>query len=250
VGFSLPKTPRFLYVDDIFSVKTFAEPLPSAVDREVKARLSEIAKLLRNIAPDMQDLNRYRYARQFSGLEELVEALTFSAYVQTARLLSPEEMQQQINDLIASAPNPDRDSTGPDDPRPQQDPPTIQLDEDDYINGVFDLTGEIMRFATTNRQFVLPFQPRSASNTPSGDHVPSPTLSVVRDMQLLDSMFRLLPPPNRHSDGRYTKAFAGKLEVLLASVHKVELLAYGLAVRGSERPEGWVPDVEDKRDDD
>jgi hypothetical protein len=188
----------------------------------------------------LQDLNRYRYARQFSGLEELVEALTFSAYLRTARLLTPREIQQQVTDLITSTTAPALPPST-EVPRAQENPPTILLDEDDYIMGVFDLTGEIMRFATTNRHFVLPFQPK---------HCPEQTLSVLRDMQLLESMFRLLPPPDRHSDPRRAKAFAGKMETLLTSVHKVEVLAYGLAVRGSERPEGWVPDLEDRRDDD
>jgi hypothetical protein len=237
-------------------VKTFAQPLPATIERDVSARLSDVAKLLRAVAPDLQDLNRYRYARQFMGLEELVEALTFLAYVRTARLLSPAEVQQQVDHLVASAPAPATpvasDSNAPPAAAAPQPTPTIRLDEDDYIMGVFDLTGEIMRFATTNRQFVLPHQAPAAA--PAAAHEPAQTqtqtqtqtLSVLRDMQRLESMVRLLPPPGRHSDPRHVKAFTGKMDVLLASVHKVEVLAYGLAVRGSERPEGWVPDLDER----
>jgi hypothetical protein len=36
---------------------------------------------------------------------------------------------------------------------------------------------------------------------------------------------------------------AKKLEVMQASVEKVERAAYGILVRGSERPSGWTPDL-------
>lgn len=34
-----------------------------------------------------------------------------------------------------------------------------------------------------------------------------------------------------------------KMEVMRQSVEKVERAAYGLVVRGSERPKGWVPEL-------
>ena len=34
-----------------------------------------------------------------------------------------------------------------------------------------------------------------------------------------------------------------KIEVMRQSVEKVEGAAYGLVVRGSERPKGWIPDL-------
>ena len=34
-----------------------------------------------------------------------------------------------------------------------------------------------------------------------------------------------------------------KIDVMRQSVEKVEGAAYGLVVRGSERPKGWIPDL-------
>lgn len=201
-----------------------------------------MGKLLRSVAPDLQDVNRYRYARQFSGLEELVEALTFETYLRTARLMSPQEVQQRVNDLIASAAIAESTSTAPAPIDSSQQPLAILLDSDDYIGGVFDLTGEIMRFATANRQFVLPPSRRQKQELSQRDDATD--VSVLRDMQRLESMFRTLPAPTRFHDEHYRKKLNTKMQTLLASVHKVEVLAYGLTVRGSERPDGWVPDLE------
>lgn len=34
-----------------------------------------------------------------------------------------------------------------------------------------------------------------------------------------------------------------KMEVMQTCVHKIEMAAYGVQIRGRERPKGWVPDL-------
>jgi hypothetical protein len=52
----------------------------------------------------------------------------------------------------------------------------------------------------------------------------------------------LLKVPRQH--GSYMmRELHKKVEVMQSSVEKVERAAYGILVRGSERPTGWTPDL-------
>jgi hypothetical protein len=53
-------------------------------------------------------------------------------------------------------------------------------------------------------------------------------------------MFERLNVPRNQG---ISKDFQSKMDVMQASVEKVERAAYGLLVRGKERPTGWVPDM-------
>ncbi|KAJ3473650.1 hypothetical protein NLG97_g10199 [Lecanicillium saksenae] len=74
--------------------------------------------------------------------------------------------------------------------------------------GVFDLFGELMRFATVTT---------AQTGQLLGDH----GRTLLSDMQSLG------------------------VEAMRQSVRKVEKLGYGLVVRGSERPKGWLPDMKE-----
>lgn len=166
--------------------------------------MAEIATLLRSVAHDLQSVNRHRYAWPLRCLEELVEALSLARYLRCQRLLTPAEAQAAV-------------------------PADIALTPHDYMYGVFDLFGELMRFATVQRAAVLP----AADASETG---PRP---ILRDMQELGCAFEMLP----HGP---SKEYCTKMDAMRQSVRKVEALGYGLVVRGSERPGGWVPDVKDE----
>src|ERR1700712_1626376 len=77
------------------------------------------------IAPDLTGLNAWRYQRQISGgIQEFMEAVSFEYYLRNQRLLTLSEASKTL-------------------------PDTIELTEDDYVLGIFDLVGELMRFAIT-----------------------------------------------------------------------------------------------------
>ena len=167
----------------------------------MNTHLSKITESLNSIAPDVAGLNRYRY--WLPCLEELVEALSFSHYLRTQTLLSPSVAQAAV-------------------------PAGIPLTERDYIYGVFDLFGEMMRFATgkTRARGVL-----VASESEKGR-------SVLEDIRDLGCTFETLPKvPD--------KAFGVKLDAMRGSVKKVEVLGYRLVIQRGEHAEGWVPDAED-----
>ena len=64
--------------------------------------------------------------------------------------------------------------------------------------------------------------------------------TIVDDLRALRAMFEGLNVPRRH---QISKELPQKMDTMQASVEKVERAAYGLQVRGSERPTGWVPDL-------
>lgn len=105
-------------------------------------------------------------------------------------------------------------------------PAGIELTAQDYLYGIFDLFGELMRFAT-----VTTAQNGAMLGGPDGRN-------ILGDIQELGCAFELLREVP-------TKDYRSKMEAARQSVRKVEKLGYGLVVRGSERPKGWVPDMKD-----
>ncbi|RSL86784.1 hypothetical protein CEP52_015714 [Fusarium oligoseptatum] len=157
-------------------------------------------KMLEGIAPDLQEVNRYRYTSPLRCLEEFVEALSFAHYLRHQKLITPEETQKAM-------------------------PAGISLTPNDYMYGVFDLFGELMRFATV-------------TTAQTGELAGVEDRNIMGDIQELGCAFEILPDVP-------TKDWRGKMGAMRQSVKKVEKLGYGLVVRGSERPKGWVPDMKD-----
>ncbi|AEO60135.1 hypothetical protein MYCTH_2309019 [Thermothelomyces thermophilus ATCC 42464] len=225
-------------------VRKIESNLPANIQSEVDSRLAEISKLLASIAPEIQGINRYRYSRSLMCLEELVEALTFAHYLKTRTLISHAELDPIIQDLTRKGAAPEDevmadagDTTGTATEKSAAstaEPPTFSLTQDDYLYGVFDLTGEMMRFATTSTALTGTMA-GGKSDAADGDDEPR---TIVQDMHELGTFFEMLPvaPGNRFQ-------WEKKLEVTRQSVQKVEKLGYDRIIRGSERPKGWIPDL-------
>lgn len=106
-------------------------------------------------------------------------------------------------------------------------PAGIYLSPHDYMYGVFDLFGELMRFAT-----VTTAQKGELVGDKDGRN-------ILIDIHELACAYEMLPEIP-------SKDFRSKLVAMRQSVKKVEKLGYGLVVRGSERPKGWIPDMKDE----
>jgi hypothetical protein len=240
-----------LTIDLPTRVRKIENQLPANIQAEVDARLAEIAKLLAALAPEVQGINRYRYARSLLCLEELVEALTFAHYLRTQTLVSLAELSPVIEDLSRKGAAPEDEvmaDAGVDTAGNAEKPaetPTVSLTQDDYLYGVFDLTGEMMRFATTSTALTGTMASSGAGGQAGGggaaaadDDDDEQPRTIVQDMHELGTLFEMLPVAagNRFAWGK-------KLEVARQSVQKVERLGYDRIIRGSERPKGWVPDL-------
>lgn len=120
--------------------------------------------------------------------------------------------------------------------------------------GLFDLTGEMMRFAITSLSTGTGGQADSGGddlaardNSGAGANqnlpkLPATQAGIVVDLREMRSSFELLSVPRRHANNMF-RDMGKKVDVMQNSVEKVERAAYGILVRGSERPSGWTPDL-------
>ncbi|KAF3762137.1 hypothetical protein M406DRAFT_45836 [Cryphonectria parasitica EP155] len=191
-------------------VRKIQPDLPDYIEKDIESRLTDISRLLSSITLEVQGINRYRYSRQMSCIEELIEALTFAHYLRNQALMGYEDAAARV----------------------------AALSSYDYLMGIFDLSGEMMRYATVVAALNGTMAGGAAAATLEGARV----RTIVKDMQNLGSFFEMLPQ-------QHNKYYQQKLETLRQSVFKVERLGYGLKVRGSERPAGWMPDTNDEAPD-
>lgn len=169
----------------------------------------------------MNSLNSYRYQRNLSpAIQEFIEAVSFAHYLQHQELITIDGIRAML-------------------------PAEILVTDEDYAMGLFDLTGEIMRFAVTTLSAANMAGEGKAGTGAEGEKPPQLTLAasqagLVVDIRQMRSYFEGISIPKRHGGfGEFDK----KTEIMQNSVEKVERAAYGILVRGSERPPGWMPDV-------
>ncbi|KAJ5895662.1 hypothetical protein N7495_007353 [Penicillium taxi] len=201
-------------------VHAINEPIPPKIAKDNQDRLDQIQKLFTSIVPDVTDLNTWRYQRQVSGgIQEFIEAISFDHYLRTQTLITHEEVSGRL-------------------------PAEIEVTADDYLGGLFDLTGEMMRFAVTTLGSGST-ETEEPTDEPTSQ-IQGPRLSktqagIVVDLRAMRAHTERLSIPRRHAF--MMRDYGKKLEVMQSSVEKVERAAYGILVRGSERPKGWMPDL-------
>lgn len=131
--------------------------------------------------------------------------------------------------------------------------------------GIYDLTGEMMRFAVTTLSTGGQIKKKNSNDdndikkseggegeqegsvsttttTSQFPMLPAKKADILIDLRYMRSMLEELNVPRRHSK-HMMRDMHKKMEVMQNSVEKVERAAYGLLVRGSERPSGWTPDL-------
>lgn len=123
---------------------------------------------------------------------------------------------------------------------------------EDYVLGIYDMTGELMRFAITAmamsgelpRPVAVPAGAISdggeAMEVDSASASASSQRTILTDLRQLRSALESL---NTSATGPFGKEADKKADVMRQSVEKVERALYGLTVRGAERPKGWMPDL-------
>lgn len=235
-----------------FSIQKLKSALPGNVKKDNDPRIVTIQALYNSIAPDLQGINAWRYQRQISsGVQEYIEATSFQHYLETQRLITLEEAQASIC------------GGG------------IVLTEEDYLLGLFDLVGEMMKFAITNMATSgsLPRGGGSAHllssvkrdddeeqqqqqqqqekgqgggpkkvvlQTESNGGTADDILTDLRSLRTYFEGLDLSPSGGGGGSSHHLeKDIKQKMEVMKNSVEKVERAVYGIIIRGRER---WAPD--------
>lgn len=235
----------FISYSDLTRVRAVGQALPAWVTKKNAEYWETIEDRYKNIASDLQGLNAYRYSHNITGgNQEFMEALSFQHYLETQSLITYDEAKSRIAAMSGEA--------GP-----------ITFTTEDYILGVCDMTGELMRFSVTSMATSgkLPSGKQAESNKrlkqdndqdDTGDRMeideqtpaasesqrPRTVLDDLRAVRLQLEMFDA-PGGSKFAAELETK----KMPVMRECVDKVEKGLYGLTVRGNERPKGWMPDM-------
>jgi len=195
----------------IFSLqrtRELGQTIHPSISKQTTPMYTTIQNLLQSIVPDLQGINANRYRGNISGgMQEFMEAVLFQHYLETQRLMSFEDAARQMPDGIA-------------------------LTYEDYALGLFDMTGELMRFAIS----YMAMNGQLPGTTAEGRE----KSSILTDMQALRSELEGLDAIGSYS---LSKDFWQKLKTTRTSIEKVENGVYSMIVRGKERPKGWRPDT-------
>ncbi|XP_074103655.1 translin associated factor X [Cotesia typhae] len=193
---------------------------------EAKLRLDNLAKtLFKNIAHELNNQDPYQYLRAYTaGLQEYIEAMTFYNYLKDDSLLDWTEVDKNLTyaDQTAAAAaaeaaeknkNDDLDDDSPSEYRTLMTP-------NEYILGVADLTGELMRKCINNLAF--------------GD-----IASCYKTCNLVKEIYKGF----LGCSGNSSKEIRRKFYVLKQSLVKMENVCYTIKVRGSEMPKHMLADA-------
>lgn len=184
----------------------------SAVLDVAKARLDNIAqKLFRNIANELDGQDAYQYHRAYrAGLEEYVEALTFYEYLQNGGM-------QDWTTLTLTYPATSSPADSPEQSRAIQ----VMVTPTDYILGIADLTGELMR--------------KCINNLAIGD--------VSSCYKTCDFVRKIYIAFLGYTSVVHNNEVNKKIVTLKHSLTKMENACYTIKVRGSEIPKHMLADM-------
>lgn len=194
--------------------------VPDAEDilNEAEVKLDGVRQKIGQIAEELRGEDIYQFHRAFTpGIQEYVEAVSFLHYIRHRTLISLEEINARLvfmRTVKADA----KDSSKALAPHAQV--LTFQVMPSDYLLGIADLTGELMRMCI--------------SSVGNGD---------------IDTPFQLSQFLRQIHDGFSYIGNTGpyevskKLHTLRQSLGKVEDACYTLRVRGSEIPKHMLADV-------
>ncbi|CAL8258197.1 unnamed protein product [Lota lota] len=192
-----------------------------SVLKESDVKLDAVRQRIAQIAEELRGEDIYQFHRAFTaGIQEYVEAVSFQHYIRHRTLIS----LQEINARLVFTKTQTMDSTEPADDTPAAAPP-FQVIPSDYLLGVADLTGELMRMcigSVGNGDIDTPFQ--------------------------LSQFLRQVHDGFSYIGNTGPYEVSKKLHTLRQSLAKVEDACYALRVRGSEIPKHMLADVFASRD--
>ncbi|KAB5593035.1 Translin-associated protein X [Ceratobasidium theobromae] len=164
-------------------------------------KFSEVQKLYAKIRGDIEGERNWRYARSISGgLQELIEALSLRHYLLHGEMISRPQVQQFLTSEAGEK--------------------YLDLSGSDYLLGISDLTGELMRLA-----------------------ISTITRSGGRDRALYTAAFVRKCLANFEMFTSHVRDLHKKQTETTSSLRKIEDALYAIRVREFEHGEGSFDDI-------
>ncbi|XP_027539188.1 translin-associated protein X [Neopelma chrysocephalum] len=204
----------------IFLLHRFTSaPNGEEILKESEVKLDAVRQKIKQVAQELIGEDMYQFHRAISpGLQEYVEAVSFQYFIKTRSLISVEEINKQL--IFTAEDREETTNTTSNSHDKQPHTWSLKVTPVDYLLGVADLTGELMRLCI--------------SSVGNGD---------------IDTPFELSQFLRQIYDGFTFIGNTGPYEVskklytLKQSLAKVENACYTLKVRGSEIPKHMLADV-------
>lgn len=187
-------------------------------------KLREVLQFLRATGKEIHGSDPWLHSSAYSpGLQEFIEALSYYGFLRQGQLLSMEEARHWLSftrlELEGESLESVEDGNEGTVEGAENERIHVPLSEMNYVLGIADLAGELMRMCITAvgaGQQEVPFQ-------------------VLPFMRCIYCGFHSLPP--------VSKEIIHKLRLLKSSMAKIENACYTLQIRGSEIPRQMMSDV-------
>ncbi|GAB1602412.1 translin-associated protein X-like [Argonauta hians] len=182
---------------------------------ETDTKFKELLRLkFQPLAKELKQEDPYQYIRAYTaGVQEFIEAVSFYFYTKENRLVTLDEIQAML-----SFKSP-QDSTAGHSSENCESEHSVLVRPLDFLLGIADLTGELMRLAI-----------KSISG---GD--PETPFRICNFLRLIHTRFLAF--------GNLSRETSLKMTTMKQSLEKVETSCYMLKVRGSEVPKHTIVDV-------
>ncbi|CAI2189386.1 11706_t:CDS:2 [Funneliformis geosporum] len=168
---------------------------------EAAAKKKEILELFQQISCELEETNYYRYHRNISpAIQEYIEAVSFLEYLEHDRLLPKDNVESEFKDQSGKL--------------------FLHVLAEDYVLGVADLTGELMRYAI--------------NCVGKGDH--NRAIQVCQFLRSLKADYDVLKISSK-------SPLARKMEGIKMNLAKVEDACYAFTIRGSEYPKEFYQHI-------
>ncbi|KAK4051296.1 hypothetical protein OIO90_004777 [Microbotryomycetes sp. JL221] len=201
----------------IFAAHRITNTDKEVVVQEVESKMKDLKAMFARVQPELEGENFWRYERSISpGIQEYLEAVIFYNYLINHKIMSLGESQ----DSLAGSQVPQTGDQSP--PAAAETRPLVNITVSDYLGGVADVTGEMMRLAIGSVGKSL--QPVSSDGQ---EHETEFSIdSIGRMVRSIKSEMDSLVP--------FLFWLEKKMSVMDASLSKIELASYNLKIRGAE----------------
>lgn len=187
---------------------------------ESETKLDGVRQKILQVAQELSGEDMHQFHRAVTtGLQEYVEAVSFQHFIKARSLISVEEINRQLTFTTEDS-GADSNTPSSEDQEKQLVTWSLKITPVDYLLGVADLTGELMRMCI---------------NSVGNGDIDTP-FEVSQFLRQVYDGFSFIG-----NTGPYE--VSKKLYTLKQSLAKVENACYALKVRGSEIPKHMLADV-------